>query len=73
MDLLVKYKKEHLKVIKAGQTSTRISLLYMDLLTESRNITLELISLYEDSKAFIEYALKQTNNNNNTRSIFIPR
>ncbi len=72
LDLLVKYKKEHLKVIKAGQTSTRISLLYMDLLTESRNITLELISLYEDSKAFMEYALKQTNNNN-TRSIFIPR
>ncbi len=72
LDLLVKYKKEHLKMIKSGQTSTRISLLYMDLLTESRNLIMELNSLYDDSKAFIEYSLKQIQNNN-SRSLFIPR
>lgn len=72
LDLLTKFKKEHLKMIKSGQTSTRISLLYMDLLTESRNILVELNGLYDDTKAFIEYSLKQIQNNK-TRTIFIPR
>jgi phosphate/sulfate permease len=72
LELLVKYKKENLKMIKAGQISTRISLLYMDILTESRNLVIELMSLYEDSRAFVDYSVKQ-NKNINSKTLFIPR
>jgi len=58
LDLLVKLKKENLKMIKSGQTSTRISMLYMDVLAESRNLVIGSRILYEDAMAFKEYSAK---------------
>ncbi|MBN2273436.1 MAG: inorganic phosphate transporter [Bacteroidales bacterium] len=59
LDMLLKMKKDHLKMIKSGQTSTRISLLFMDVLTESRNLVLEISGLCDDALAFAEYSGKK--------------
>jgi len=56
LDLLVKLKKEHLKMIKSDQTSTKISMLYMDVLAESRNLVIGSRILFEDAMAFAEYS-----------------
>ncbi|MBN1414448.1 MAG: inorganic phosphate transporter [Bacteroidales bacterium] len=56
LDLLVKLKKDQLKLIKSGQTSTRISMLYMDVLAESRNLVLGSRILFEDALALAEYS-----------------
>lgn len=58
LELLVKLKKEHLKMIKSGQTSTKISMLYMDVLAESRNLVIGARILYEDAMTFAEYSRK---------------
>ena len=58
LDLLVKLKKEHLKMIKSGQTSTKISMLYMDFLSENRNLVICSRILFEDAMAFADYSKK---------------
>ncbi len=56
LDMLIKLKKEHLKMMKSGKTNTRIGVLYMDVLTENRYLVLEVQGLFEDALAFAEYS-----------------
>ncbi|MBN2214273.1 MAG: inorganic phosphate transporter [Bacteroidales bacterium] len=51
---LSKMRKTHLKRIKSDNTGTRISLLYLDILSETKNLVLYIINLAKTSRDFAE-------------------
>ena len=59
-DTLSDMRKKHLKRFKAGHTSTSVSLLYLDILAESKNMLMNVSNLVKTSRAFIasQLALK---------------
>lgn len=59
-DTLSDMRKKHLKRYKAGHISTSVSLLYLDMLAESKNMLMNVSNLVKTSRAFIasQLALK---------------
>jgi Na+/phosphate symporter len=55
---LSKMRKAHLKRIKSDNTGTRVSLLYLDILSESKNLALYIINLAKTSRDFAEQSSK---------------
>ena len=51
---LSKMRKAHLKRIKSDNTGTRISLLYLDILSETKNLVLFIMNLAKTSRDFAE-------------------
>ena len=51
---LSKIRKSHLKRIKSDNTGTRVSLLYLDILNETKNLVLYIINLVKTSRDFAE-------------------
>ena len=59
-DMLSDMRKKHLKRFKAGHIGTSVSLLYLDMLAESKNMLMNVSNLVKTSRAFIasQLALK---------------
>jgi len=55
-DLLAKMRKSHLKRIKTDTQSTRLSMLYLDILSESKNLIIYTINVTKSSRDFYKSA-----------------
>ncbi|MDO9512744.1 MAG: inorganic phosphate transporter [Bacteroidales bacterium] len=53
IDVLRKTRKAQIKRIKSGEAGTRNSVLYLNILTESKNLLLNTINLYKSQRDFI--------------------
>ncbi|NJK87666.1 MAG: hypothetical protein HC906_18510 [Bacteroidales bacterium] len=56
MGLLNRMRKDHLKRIKSNSVSTRVSMLYMDIIFETKNLVLYALNLAKTSRDFAEYS-----------------
>ncbi len=53
LDLIIKIKKKHIKFIKGESFSTRSSLMYLNLLAESKNLLLFIINMVKSHRDFL--------------------
>jgi len=53
LELIVKIKKKHIKLIKTESFSTRSSLMYLNLLAESKNLILHTINMVKSHRDFL--------------------
>lgn len=58
--LLNKMRKDHLKNVKDKAMSTRLSMLYIDILFESKNLVLFIVNLTKTTRDFAEYSKRST-------------
>ena len=58
MNLISKMKKKQLKMIKKNEVGTRNTMLYLNLLVESKNLVLHLINLIKAERDFIAHSKK---------------
>lgn len=65
---LSKMRKNHLKRIKSDNIGTRVSLLYLDILNETKNLVLYTINLTKTSRDFAEQSLMLTKNSVNPKT-----
>jgi phosphate/sulfate permease len=56
MALLNKMRRDHLKRVKSKSMSTRLSMLYTDILFESKNMVLYILNLAKTSRDFAEFS-----------------
>ncbi len=59
-DLITKIRKKHLKSIKKEPVSTRTNMLFMDILSEAKNLSLHMNNIYKAFRDFSENNSKQT-------------
>ena len=53
LELIVKIKKKHIKLIKTESFSTRSSLMYLNLLAESKNLVLFSVNMVKSHRDFL--------------------